>query len=141
MQLLLFSNLELFPPTNKQIEAKVWFCTEETCCILLFLLDLSWPVKIIIQFNNYFFPPETGHGLRTPRESFFKNLELLGLGRHFGLKCFEAFEARPCPFILILSWFCPDFILILSWFHLDFILILSRFFENSLYPNFILILS
>ena len=44
-------------------------------------------------------------------------------------------------FILILSWFYPDFILILSWFYPDFIQILSRFFENSLYPNFILILS
>ena len=55
-------------------------------------------------------------------------------------------------FILILSWFYPDFIYILSWFYPDFIqilsrfypyfiLILSRFFENSLYPNFILILS
>ena len=31
------------------------------------------------------------HGLRTPRELFFKNLELLGLGRHFGLKLFETF--------------------------------------------------
>ena len=32
------------------------------------------------------------HGLRTPRERFlFKNLELFGLGRHFGLKLFEAF--------------------------------------------------
>jgi hypothetical protein len=32
------------------------------------------------------------HGLRTPRERelFFKSLELLGLGRHFGLKLFEA---------------------------------------------------
>jgi len=40
------------------------------------------------------------HGLRTPRELFFKNLELLGLGRHFGLKFFEAFGvflAGPCP--------------------------------------------
>ena len=32
------------------------------------------------------------HRLRTPRESFFfKNLELMGLGKHFVLKCFEAF--------------------------------------------------
>ena len=61
-------------------------------------------------------------------------------------------------FIQISSWFYPNFwkylnkkyqnlnfkvnfILILSWFYLDFIQILSRFFENSLYPNFILILS
>ena len=26
-----------------------------------------------------------------PERAFFKNLELLGLGRHFGLKFFEAF--------------------------------------------------
>ena len=26
-----------------------------------------------------------------PERAFFKNLKLLGLGRHFGLKCFEAF--------------------------------------------------
>ena len=57
-------------------------------------------------------------------------------------------KARPCPFIQtlsrfypILSWFYPYFILILPWIYLDFILILSRFFKNSLYPNFILILS
>jgi hypothetical protein len=31
------------------------------------------------------------HGLRTPRESFFLNLEILGLGRQFGLKIFDAF--------------------------------------------------
>ena len=53
----------------------------------------------------------------------------------------SSFKARPCPFILILSWFYPDFILNLSRFYPDFIQILSRFFENSLYPNFIQISS
>ena len=33
----------------------------------------------------------TDYGL-PERAFFFKNLELLGLGRHFGLKCFEVFE-------------------------------------------------
>jgi hypothetical protein len=32
------------------------------------------------------------HGLRPPRKSFFlKHFELLGLGRHFGMKCFKEF--------------------------------------------------
>ena len=36
------------------------------------------------------------HGTRdTQRELFSKNLELLGLGRNFGLKVFEAFGVFP----------------------------------------------
>ena len=45
------------------------------------------------------------------------------------------------PVHVLLSRFYLDFILILFRFYLDFILILSRFFQNSLYPNFIQILS
>ena len=43
--------------------------------------------------------------------------------------------------ILILSRSYPNFIQILSRFYSDFIQILSRYFRNSLYPDFILILS
>jgi hypothetical protein len=35
------------------------------------------------------------HGRGTPRELFFLNLELLGFGRNFGLKAFEAFGVFP----------------------------------------------
>ena len=53
----------------------------------------------------------------------------------------SSFKARPCPFILILSWFYPDIILILSRFYPDFILILSRFYPDFLKTHFIQILS
>ena len=45
------------------------------------------------------------HGLGNPRDSFFLNLELISLGRHFVLKCFEAFGvflARLSALILVL---------------------------------------
>ena len=47
-----------------------------------------------------------------PERAFFKNLELLGLGRHFGLKFFEAFGVFSVGLstpILLLWVPCPCF--------------------------------
>ena len=52
---------------------------------------------------------DTTHGLRTPRESFFKNPKLLDLGKHFGLKFIEAFgifSAKLSP----LFWHCESLV-------------------------------
>ena len=37
-----------------------------------------------------------------PERAFFKILELLGLGRHFGLKCFEAFGVFSAPILILI---------------------------------------
>ena len=56
----------------------------------------------------------------TQRELFFKNLELLGLGRYFGLKFFEAFgvfsTGLSAP-ILVLWVPCPCFPLFNHYFY------------------------
>ena len=60
------------------------------------------------------------HGLRTPRESFFLNPELLGMGRHFGLKVFEAFgvfsAGLSAPILLLWVPF-PCFLLFNHYFY------------------------
>ena len=87
------------------------------------------------------------HGLRTPRESFFfKSFELLGMGRHFVLKFFEAFgvfsaglsapilvlhiglKAIICGTLTIL-WFGPNYVPFFS-FSLQ-----STYFNNHFFSQ------
>ena len=53
----------------------------------------------------------------TQRELLFKNLKLLGLSRHFGLKSFGVFSARLSASILVLWVPCPCFLLFNHYFY------------------------
>ena len=54
------------------------------------------------EWNKHFFTD-------TQKELFFKNPKLLGLGRHFGLKCFEAFGVFSAK-LSALFWHCESLV-------------------------------
>ena len=77
----------VLPTRFYRIEVGIWirvfsrFFFFKLATYILVLLNTQWKSSWYHQI----------HRLRTRRESLFLNLELLGLGRHFGLKFFKAF--------------------------------------------------
>ena len=128
------------------------FCSEKISIIHIFVQNSSLlhnRVKLIFTFHTWRILNSKNLGFLFNFWVYFFAWILFYIQRKsiFHERCLWNFhKPRPCPFIQILSRFCPDFIQISSRFYPDllethFIQILSRFYPDFLETHFIQILS